>query len=66
VGVGVAVGVAVGRGVGVGVGLFASTVTTKFVPTKQHTITKNRAIAASRLFLGIKARPRWLVQIISR
>src|SRR4029077_5201821 len=55
VGVGVAVEVVVGRGVGVGVGLFASTVTTKFVPTKQHTTTKNRAIAATRRIRGMQA-----------
>jgi hypothetical protein len=33
----------------------ASTVTTKFVPTKPYTRTKNHAIAATRLIRGIKA-----------
>jgi hypothetical protein len=33
----------------------ASTVTTKFVPTKPYGITKNHAIAATRLIRGIKA-----------
>jgi hypothetical protein len=44
----------------------ASTVTTKFVPTKPYSRTKNHPIAATRLIRGIKAsiaRLRWLAQI---
>jgi hypothetical protein len=47
----------------------ASTVTTKLVPTKPYTRTKNHAIAATRLIRGIKApiaHLRWLAQITSR
>jgi len=47
----------------------ASTVTTKFVPTKPYTRTKNHAIAATRLIRGIKtsiARLRWFAQITRR
>ena len=71
-GLGVGVEVGVGLGVGVGVGVLrgaASTVTTKLVPTRPHTTTKNRAIAATRLIRGLNAlvtHLRWLAQITSR